>query len=767
MQKRGYLVIFSLLIISMFILAGCKEGAVGGPLGRTQTSTLTKTTEKAAGVVNYGDLVIYVANANSEVYIDSVFQGIITEVNTPYVLPGSTFKDARHTVEIKKYGYKTYKKDVTLRPRQSTLLNFYPVVDRDSGFLDLAVSVGGSIYPKDYPEGDYRITLLNVKPSGEITLDMNGVSQVFSAQQTKVFDGLEITNDAPIYDTERGSFTLLIIKALKTTNSVIPAYKDEHLLRSEGSGEYVMLGGHRISVAKVESGGDVAVEVDGVRNILADQQTVTISGLQITNLDQFYDSNSQKDSSANLLIKVITDLVITGGFIEDVPIGVNIASLNQFNSVLTKNDIKSFFDGQITFGGKSYRTSEKLILNLNKNVSLQTSLTSSDDDYKSDVRLEFEKVSMIYLYSFDDPIVIKEASNTNPLKISFLGKDIEITAMDSPNKIAARVNGSLVTIQDGGKYFGGDNICLNDDPNDPDCWKWVIKYMNRSGVTSFTDTTVNGIEWWKTEGPILALQNDFALNDYKDNPLKSGECASFPNDYLSVCFDSLTTNDADNLRLTFEKDTGFESEAAEAGVSRPVGDIALLISSSVPNSLAIDTSSQYFKSNRIFNNNTRTSKIWLGSLNESNINVYYEDSNGITQLVGVIKNNATFAYIDYNRIKGTSGTSVLLNAKINSANNNLELEVEPADYELLPYSDTLWMNWKYMPTGSLNGLGLMISSEEADELKWESTRIGTKDEDHRTRFGIIIKNPKSGGSSDTVTLEIPNDFMQGNIVIKK
>jgi len=685
-------VIIVLFIVSMFLIAGCKEGAVGGNIGSKKVYS-----NPAAGLVNYGDLVVSSNVLGADLYIDGSYHSTLTPYagqldSTSFVIKGSMFNTAVHVIKIRKDGYEPYERTVTLRPRQSTFVN----------------------------------------------AELNAV--------------------AP--------------------RQVTPVDKDEYLLRSEGSGEYVIVGGYRVSVAKVGSGGDVAVNVDGTTKILSDGQTAIIFGLQITNLDQFYDTNSQLQSSANLLILIMPakhseSVEVTGSITEDVPIGVNIASPNQFNSVLTKSDLESLFTGQITFGGKSYKTSEKLILDQQKNVSLQTSLTSSDDDYKSDVRLEFEKSSMIYLYSFDDIIPMGEISRENPLEINFLGHNLKIVRWTSFTRILACIDKEncteqeLVSIQDGGKYFGGDDTCSNDDSKDPDCWKWVVKSINSTGKTVFTDTTTNGIYWtpsFSGGGPVLALQNNFALNDYKDNPLKPGECASFPNDYLSVCFDSLSTNDADNLNLTFQKDTGFDVKARQAGVIRPAGDVALLISSSVPNSLAIDTSSKYFQGKKTVNN-TRTSKIWLGSMNESNVNVYYEDSNGITQLAGMIRNNATFAYIDYGRIKGTSGTSVTLNAKMNY--NNLELEIEPADYDLSPHSDTLWMNWKYMSTGSLNGLGYMMSSEEADELKWEGARIGTKDEDHRTKFGIIIKNPKGGGSFDRITLEIPNDFMQGNIIIKK
>src|SRR3989338_9841718 len=325
-------------------------------------------------------------------------------------------------------------------------------------------------------------------------------------------------------------------------------------------------------------------------------------------------------------------VTVTGGQSEDVPLTANLAASNQFDSVLTDDDIESLYDGEITFQSTSYDTSEELLLSLNKNASIQTSLSSSDDDYISDVRMEVEKNALVYLYMFDESIQVNKTTNADPLEINFLGKTLKITTVDSATKITASVGTEYVlssgesvdvggktillskvgsggdvavevdgvskilsdgqtatvngieiknsdqfydsnnqasssanliigtdavdTVQDGGKYFGGDDTCSNDDPKDPDCWKWVVKNMNNVGTTTYASNTANGISLGTTAtaGPILALQNDFALNDYKDDPPKVGDCIAFPNDYLSVCFDSLTTDDEYNLKVTLQVD---------------------------------------------------------------------------------------------------------------------------------------------------------------------------------------------------------------------
>ncbi|MBI2107446.1 hypothetical protein HYT57_05670 [Candidatus Woesearchaeota archaeon] len=84
-MKKSVIVI--LLIVSMFIIAGCKEGAVGGNVG-SKSSSLVKTVNKTASAVNYGDLVIGSNVLDSELYVDGSYQSVLTAGNTPYAIRG-------------------------------------------------------------------------------------------------------------------------------------------------------------------------------------------------------------------------------------------------------------------------------------------------------------------------------------------------------------------------------------------------------------------------------------------------------------------------------------------------------------------------------------------------------------------------------------------------------------------------------------------------------------------------------------------------------
>jgi len=82
--------------------------------------------------------------------------------------------------------------------------------------------------------------------------------------------------------------------------------------------------------------------------------------------------------------------------------------------------------------------------------------------------------------------------------------------------------------------------------------------------------------------------------------------------------------------------------------------------------------------------------------------------------------------------------------------------------------DDIYMRWGLNNNERINSLGGTADTEEAAELQWgtSKTNLGTKDEDHRTYYGIVIKDPKGQSSSDRVKLSIPSDQVFANIVIK-
>ena len=110
MQKKHYL-IFGLIFISLLIIA-C-NGTLSGNISKERTSKGHSTSE-----MDYGDLLIDSTPSGANVYVDGRRKG-----TTPVTIVGSTFKSARHFVNMTKKGYAVYSIDLILRPNKPSIVN--------------------------------------------------------------------------------------------------------------------------------------------------------------------------------------------------------------------------------------------------------------------------------------------------------------------------------------------------------------------------------------------------------------------------------------------------------------------------------------------------------------------------------------------------------------------------------------------------------------------------------------------------------------------
>ncbi len=550
-----------------------------------------------------------------------------------------------------------------------------------------------------------------------------------------------------------------------------------------------------------------------------------------------------------------TTVTVSGGVTEDIPLGSNISDAQSYtlDVELGDDDVNSLLDGTITFQSSDYDTEELVEVNQAGNaVTVETSLTSSEDDYQTDVVMEVARDSIKYYYAFSETIQPNLTTTANPLEIKFLGKNLKITTISDTDdtKFTAQVGaeyflnsgdsvvsegktvklsrvgsgGAVVVDVDGvtetisssstktvngveitndetfydsnnqaasaatlivGKdaqetYKDGDAY-VGQDKDDPD-WVWNANNLNGKSATT-TSTTA------EFTGPYIGVENDFIFNDDSDNPPKIGECIDLPNNYVTICLDSLTVSDDNYATYTIEFDNSADLSDADGGLSSAK---TVFISTSQSEGLVIDTSDLTIV-NGTSTSDIKTDKIWLyvsggstiseqGNLsgNETQAGVFYKDVNDnkvklagavtYTQASGPI---ASFAHINYDNTKDTDIRLYLDAAADDSALINLTL-VPFHSTDLPEYNDNVTIIFG-TSSSIFNSLGATASSEEANELLWFGAHsagaitqqtLGTKDEDHRTRYGIIIRDPKSHGSSDEVVLDVPGDQVQANVVVK-
>ncbi|MDP6587644.1 MAG: hypothetical protein QF535_23565, partial [Anaerolineales bacterium] len=314
-----------------------------------------------------------------------------------------------------------------------------------------------------------------------------------------------------------------------------------------------------------------------------------------------------------------TSVSVEGGKSEQVPIGKGLSNTTFFDTTLEDDDVSNLFDGEITFQGTSYDTSERLEMETRTDPLIQSSLTSSDDDYVSNVYMEVTARDRIrFAYRFDESINLSKASSTQPLEIDFLGDHMTITTINSATKFTAYV---------GEEHYLSVDESVTIDVNGEDKTITLQDVSSTSAVvvvdgvseiiTDGNTQTVNGVEitvddvfsrterdessanlvvgaessesyqngdayigedkddpnWvWNLAGlttqgtaQTFRIENDFVYNDVSDEPPQAGDCIDLPNAYVQVCFDSLTVEDSDYATYVFELDTSTDLSDAIAG----------------------------------------------------------------------------------------------------------------------------------------------------------------------------------------------------------
>ena len=326
----------------------------------------------------------------------------------------------------------------------------------------------------------------------------------------------------------------------------------------------------------------------------------------------------------------------------------------------------------------------------------------------------------------------------------------------------------------GNKYRKDDNIC-NNDPNDTDCWEWVIGGLNTNAATTGTPPSA---------GPRIGITSRFVINDMNDNPITAGGCYKFPNDYASVCFDSLTVSDDKYANIQIEVAKGVTLNSSGNFDNEDV----LYIHSDVTEGLQIESDALGILTGRsatALTSDTKTQQIWLapdfgGTNAMGNLSVWYLASDGTKKYVGDINCNAStgygtkFARVYYGDTKDDNIEFYCANASMSSTNINITLDILGKTTTDLPnLVDDLRTLWT-VDADSFNYLGSTEGDADVNDLLWcRGTNaacnwfsIGTKDEDHRTDYGIIIVNPDSTGNNEKIELKVPNEQVFAKVVIK-
>ncbi len=519
-------------------------------------------------------------------------------------------------------------------------------------------------------------------------------------------------------------------------------------------------------------------------------------------------------------------ITVSGGETDEVPLGSNITNdgtSSLMDTTLKDDDLSGLQDTSIDVNGTEYDVHDEV--RLTGGIDVVTSLSISDDDYESNIYLEVEKASLLYCYVFDESVNLSSnVGSSNPLIIDFLGQSIEITSIVDADTIQAiagtkvfmdagdsmEVEGKTVTFvksgtssavvdvdgeqevissgstetvngikvkveevfnEDGTEFdsasliigadaeesYDDEDAYIGEDEDDPD-WVWELAGLTTKGSGSTND---------------LCIKNDFVINDLSDDPPSVGDYLSFPNDFIQIGIDSLTVAD-DNYgtyRIYYEDSTDL-SDSNGQGTAEQTFVIESVDYSEGITLLASPGIGAWDYTN--ISTDTNTDKVFLHvqDYESGAVDVFYENTDNKVRLAGNVTLNATTSDINIGQInyKDTKGTDIginligQLNGTDGTNNVSLVLDVDQSTFHITGDNITMWLGND--DSVDFDALGGTLSTDEDDELRVNHTSIGTKNEDHRTRYGIIIRDPEDHGNNDEVELEIPGDQVKANVVVK-
>jgi len=496
---------------------------------------------------------------------------------------------------------------------------------------------------------------------------------------------------------------------------------------------------------------------------------------------------------------------VTGAEEEDIPIGSKITATGLIDTSLDDDDVAGLFDGTVDFQDESYDAHEEIVFSTSS-PAIATS-RASDDDYETSVVMEVTGKGHIgYYYIFDESINVSTATEDDPLDITILGIPVKIisategsitvrageTATLQPGD-STTVEGETITLaavsdtsvlvrcgsesetidssetgeicglevyvdtifndegtendyavliiaEDVEKTYDDGDAFIGEDEDDPD-WVWDLGELTSSASGDSTDGS---------GGPTIGVVNEFIKDDPSDDPVEVGECYTLPNNYAKVCLDELTVKDDDYATYTISYETGVDlSDAGHGGTS---SDKVVQIVSDVDEGIYL------------LNSSKKVDKVYIeadDAASNGAVDIYYTDPSDNKEYWDsriTLDNGQTvvFAQVNYHDTKG-GDINISISANF-TANNYATITFDDTrtggdDIAMVFYTDgTDWQS-----------LGSTVNTEEASELTLGGTNIGTKDEDHRTNYGIIVKDPESHGASDEVVLEIPGDQVKATV----
>jgi len=233
------------------------------------------------------------------------------------------------------------------------------------------------------------------------------------------------------------------------------------------------------------------------------------------------------------------------------------------------------------------------------------------------------------------------------------------------------------------------------------------------------------------------------LLDHKDGLKKIGEYFNLPNDYSKVSINSFSTEDYVTIKGDF--DTFIDLDRTEAGAdTTDYTDKSgfVLTSDKSDTGFRVYVQSAWVETDTVY---------LLKNDTDTLIGAYADADN--KKRIFFIGNNTDYQVTDQMQIYYQDTTR-------NVYFNNLPSAVALTIVEGVE-GNILWD----VDADALQ-LGATSGTAETGELTINATSKGTVEEDYRTLYGIIVRDPDSNGDSDQLEIAVPSEQLKATVVVE-
>ncbi len=491
-------------------------------------------------------------------------------------------------------------------------------------------------------------------------------------------------------------------------------------------------------------------------------------------------------------------ITVIGGEDKEIALNTALNDTTAWSNPLDDGDLAGFLDTQVEVNDTDYDVKEEL------SFTSDAIIVSSfqDEDYGSAIVLETsDEGAVIYKYVFDDPIPHAEITSEEPLEITFMGTDLEITSIDENDITLSMateyylVNGESVTVSgktvvldgvgessvrvkvDGVTGTVGETKTETINGIKVELEDGAIFYVDDSSQRSATlnigeETTKSydegdGIvplgepedgddaKWvWEmsanaTHLEYLAAEYNVQADDADEEVILLGESLVSPNNYFSVEFASATTESYADYSISFDE----VEFTADDGATEVDNLDSVVFKSSLEEGFTV--------------NGVDATEVYMGWNNTLGVNTtittYYKDKDGdYFSGTDVILNTSSTRDTLVNILNEDTVISVEVTAITNATEfhvNDLVLVNDDSPNEAIK----LTMGYA---SDKPTHLGTAAEDAAADDLYYGATTLGGKDLDFRTVYGVIVKDPENNADQDEVELSIPEEQVKVNVIIK-